>query len=368
MQLLNNIYAGYRASAKGLVRGNEVAPALVAIKDHLPAFFHDQILATGRDDANYRCYGGFGEVNRNFAHIPWVACCRRNIARKVQDGYFVVLLFRQDMAGCWLSLNQGFTQYKEAFVDDQLARQQSRAGAQTLVRMIVPPEGFVIGPIDLGATSSLGRGYEAGAVISRYYAAGDPEIEQPRVEDDFRRLLALYDDLAARAGNRVIALLPDEDEPYQAAAAEIARKPAKIPQLPQGPLPPPERQAGNARGGWRRDPGVAAAALHAADSRCEWNRDHETFIARRSRRNFVEAHHLIPVRMQANYPHRLDVAENVVSLCPTCHRKVHHGLGRERTEMAVAFFRRRQLLLAARGIHATEQDVRAIYRHELDDE
>lgn len=191
---------------------------------------------------------------------------------------------------------------------------------------------------------------QSGAIVSRYYAASDPDIDEVGVADDFRRLLDVYDALAVRAGNQVVALLPDVEGPYQAAAAEIARTPDEIPQLPDGPLAPPERLLGNNRGGWRRDLRAAAAALNAADSRCEWNPDHETFTARRGGRNFVEAHHLIPVSQQGSHPNRLDVPENIVSLCPTCHRKIHHGVSRERNQMAVTFFGRRARLLAERGI------------------
>ena len=320
----------------------------------------------GAHDADYRCYGGYGEVNRNFAHIPWVACCRRNITRTVTDGYFIVLLFRRDMAGCWLSLNQGFTQYKDFFAESRLALRQARVGAETLAQMVVVPEGFETGPIDLDAGSDLGRGYQAGAIVSRYYRANDPEVTTAQFSLDFRRLLNVYDDLFARAGNRIIALLPDAEGPYQAAAAEIAK--GEVEPLPAGPLPPPERNQANNRGGWRRDPRVAAAALRAANNLCEWDNGHETFIAKRTGANFAEAHHLIPISNQGVHQHRLDVAENIISLCPTCHRKIHHGLGRERVEMATEFFRRREAALNVRGIVATRQDISDIYRSPLDDD
>ncbi|QFP63333.1 MrcB family domain-containing protein [Brucella anthropi] len=366
MQLLDDVYGGYQASANGLVRGNETALSLLAVKTGLPNMLQRELATTGRNEADYRCYGGYGEVNRNFAHIPWVACCRRNVARSVKDGYFIVLLFHKDMTGCWLSLNQGFTQYKEFFVENRLASRQARVGAETLAQMVTVPEGFVTGAIDLGATSHLGRGYEAGAIISRYYVANDPGLNDNHFLEDFRRLLDIYDDLTARAGNQVITLLPDAEGPYQAAAAEIAR--AEVNSLPDGPLPPPERTLVNNRGGWRRDPSVAAIALRAAGNLCEWDNSHETFIARRSGVNFVEAHHLIPVSCQSEYKYRLDVSENIVALCPTCHRKIHNGVSRERSEMAVELFRRREALLSERGIESTPQEIRRIYRHELEDD
>jgi len=353
--------------ALGRVRGDENDQSLLTIKTGLPDRFQQELLAARGHDEAYYCYGGYGENNMNFAGIPWVACCRRDISVSVRHGYFIVLLFRRDMAGCWLSLNQGFTQYKDFFVQTGVALRQARAGAVALAQMVVVPEGFQAGPIDLDAKTDLGKGYQAGAIVSRYYRANDSRVTDDQFALDFRRLLNVYDDLVARAGNRVIALLPDAEGPYQAAAAAaIAR--VEVDPLPNGPLPPPERNQSNNRGGWRRDPRVAAVALRAADNLCEWDNGHETFIARRNGRNFVEAHHLIPVSNQGAHQHRLDVAENIVSLCPTCHRKIHHGLSPERVQMAAEFFRRREAALNARGILATPQDIRDIYRHELEDD
>lgn len=43
----------------------------------------------------------------------------------------------------------------------------------------------------------------------------------------------------------------------------------------------------------------------------------------------MEAHHLIPIN-QSQYMWKkkhanVDCIENIVSLCPTCHRAIHHG-------------------------------------------
>ncbi|MDR7029826.1 MrcB family domain-containing protein [Rhizobium rosettiformans] len=367
MQLLNDVYTNYRAVAHGLVGRDFDDTALTAIKTRLPALFRRELLASGMNaDADYRCYGGYGEVNRAFAHVPWVACCNRNISRKVRDGYFIVLLFRGDMAGCWLSLNQGFTQYRDVYVKKALALRQARLGAEALTRMIVAPEGFETGPIDLGAATDLAEGYQAGAIVSRYYGANDPLVTEGRFSEDFRRLLIVYNDLAARAGNRGINLLPDAEAPFQAAAAEIAKN--EVPPLPNGPLPPPERIQLNYRGGWRRDPKVAATALRAANNLCEWDNTHQSFIAKRTGASFSEAHHLIPVSRQGDYAHSLDVPENVVSLCPTCHRKIHHGQSSERMNMAADLFRRRETALAQRGIVLTRQEIRRMYKDELEED
>lgn len=58
---------------------------------------------------------------------------------------------------------------------------------------------------------------------------------------------------------------------------------------------------------------------------CEFKSDHKTFINRNNDLQYVEAHHLIPMALQDNFEYSLDVPSNIVSLCPNCHRMIHHG-------------------------------------------
>lgn len=366
MRSIEAVYEGYLQIANGLVRGNEDNAASKAIKKELPVFLQQQVSATKKSSLAYRCYGSFGEVNRNFAHIPWVACCRTDVAQNVMDGYFIVLLFRKDMTGCWLSLNQGFTQYRKNFGRNSQALRQAKLGAEILAQTVVIPEGFQRGPIELGAISALGRGYEAGAVISKFYPAANSCLTELKFSEDFRTLLGIYDDLVARIGKRVFSVFPDPEASYQATALKLSTQ--NIVTMPDGPLDPLPRLPGNARQIWRRDPSVAAMALKAARYRCEWSDDHETFVARRSGQNFTEAHHLIPVSKQDDYQFRLDVAENIVALCPTCHRKIHHARKEEKTHMAIVMFERRKDVLAARGLKPEAKDIEKIYRNEIREE
>ncbi|WP_165005054.1 MULTISPECIES: hypothetical protein [unclassified Enterococcus] len=40
-------------------------------------------------------------------------------------------------------------------------------------------------------------------------------------------------------------------------------------------------------------------------------------------KNFVEAHHLVPMAVQDYYQYTLDFTDNVTALYPSCHRLVH---------------------------------------------
>ncbi|MCP2033020.1 putative HNH restriction endonuclease [Planomicrobium sp. HSC-17F08] len=79
----------------------------------------------------------------------------------------------------------------------------------------------------------------------------------------------------------------------------------------------------------KRNPEVAKNALAASSYLCEIDKNHESFISRVSNEKYAEAHHLIPFQAINNFYMSIDVEANVISLCPNCHRKLHHGLFEE---------------------------------------
>src|SRR5206468_3798298 len=97
------------------------------------------------------------------------------VTTTTNEGYYVVLLFRQEMDGCFLSLNQGYTQFKRAFEIPSIARRQITRSAHACAEYLDPTPGLITGPISLGATHDMGRGYERGAIVSAHYGRGVDE-------------------------------------------------------------------------------------------------------------------------------------------------------------------------------------------------
>jgi 5-methylcytosine-specific restriction protein A len=54
---------------------------------------------------------------------------------------------------------------------------------------------------------------------------------------------------------------------------------------------------------------------------CKISHKHITFISNKT--NYVEGHHIIPMFQQKNYDFNLDDVNNIISLCPNCHREIH---------------------------------------------
>jgi 5-methylcytosine-specific restriction protein A len=53
-----------------------------------------------------------------WAQVPWVALFDRLITTSAQQGFYVVYLFRADLSGVYLSLNQGITIIRETYGTD----------------------------------------------------------------------------------------------------------------------------------------------------------------------------------------------------------------------------------------------------------
>jgi len=74
-----------------------------------------------------------------------------------------------------------------------------------------------------------------------------------------------------------------------------------------------------------RDRAKAVSVLNAA-SGCCLDSSHLTFTSRLTGKPFLEAHHVIPVNATPRFPGKnLDETDNIVALCPSCHRQIHHG-------------------------------------------
>lgn len=77
---------------------------------------------------------------------------------------------------------------------------------------------------------------------------------------------------------------------------------------------------------YKTDNRISGTVLRNASFKCEFDETHETFKKNKTDYPFVEAHHLIPMAKAGEfYPIQIDRAENIVALCPNCHRAVHLG-------------------------------------------
>ncbi len=78
-----------------------------------------------------------------------------------------------------------------------------------------------------------------------------------------------------------------------------------------------------------QDPALVKKRMELSKYRCEYNPSHQLFVARATGARYVEVHHVIPRKFQPQFwieKHKdLTRLDNLCSLCPWCHRAIHHG-------------------------------------------
>lgn len=108
-----------------------------------------------------------------------------------------------------------------------------------------------------------------------------------------------------------------------------------------------------------RDRMVAVNALVHANHQCEIATSHETFVRRSNNKPYTEPHHLVPLAFSDNFDVSLDVEENVVSLCSTCHNRIHYG--KDAAELVETLYSQRKELLQQVGIEVTLEELLSMY-------
>lgn len=96
--------------------------------------------------------------------------------------------------------------------------------------------------------------------------------------------------------------------------------------ISQPPTPTITKITIGARTTFKRNGIIATFALANAEYLCEVDKNHKTFISQRTNLPYSESHHFIPMKFQGDFSFPLDCIENIISLCPTCHRGFHHGI------------------------------------------
>lgn len=68
---------------------------------------------------------------------------------------------------------------------------------------------------------------------------------------------------------------------------------------------------------------------------------------------------MVPLAYSELFNSSLDVEENIVSLCSTCHNQIHYGQGAE--PLIRKLYAKRKELLSEAGIELSEQELLEMY-------
>lgn len=295
----------------------------------------------------FKVKGSIG--NGNIARVPWVGIFRKEITENAENGYYIVLLFSENMSCCYLSLNQGITAVEKLYTKNFASRKMQEAASKALTYLECNPEAHK-GPIDLASTGDLGRAYEAASIVSFKYSAEQPPTDSVFF-DHLDQLLNYYETLFKTFGKSLNSLIAVSEGEFQQVVLEKAASNSKSSHVEQDvAVADSMRKVVFGNKGFYRSPIIAAEAIKAADFRCEIDAEHWTFASKAKKQRYVEAHHLIPISQQPRFIASLDVVENIVCLCATCHRMLHFGVERERRALLISLFKERRQKLIHKSI------------------
>lgn len=117
---------------------------------------------------------------------------------------------------------------------------------------------------------------------------------------------------------------------------------------------------------YRRNPLLGRIAIQNAYYCCENEPLHETFESAKTHKSFMEAHHLVPVKYQQQiwqkYNINVDCTENIVSLCPTCHRAFHNGTKEVKAELIENIYKKNFPKYKYIGFEISLDEIKKLYK------
>ena len=129
----------------------------------------------------------------NWAGIPWIAFLDQAETKTTQKGVYGVLLFREDLSGVYLTLNQGVTEVTDQHPKIEARKiLRERANQYGLLVPELKAAGFNIdADIDLKTEGDLGINYEASTIACKLYTRGAIPSDDA-IAADLEALLASY--------------------------------------------------------------------------------------------------------------------------------------------------------------------------------
>jgi hypothetical protein len=137
---------------------------------------------------NYHVSGSYGQGNKS--EYPWIMISNKQITKSAQKGLYLVYLFRSDMKGFYLSLNQGITYYENSFGKDSFSNAQK---VSSYFRELLNTEQYLSRIELISKKNKLARGYEASNIIAKYYDLEN--FTEMQLSQDLNKMIDLYNQI-----------------------------------------------------------------------------------------------------------------------------------------------------------------------------
>jgi hypothetical protein len=150
------------------------------------------------DTSKYEIHSSVGQGN--WAEIPWIAVFDKDISTSAKKGYYIVYLFCSDMSGMYISLNQGWTYFRDQYGIKQGRREIAALSKYWKQILSSTLDDFSFDEIDLRIKkgSVLANGYELGHICGKFYSR-DTLPSSDTLADDLRNLIGVFRELKGKS-------------------------------------------------------------------------------------------------------------------------------------------------------------------------
>jgi 5-methylcytosine-specific restriction protein A len=241
----------------------------------------------------------------NWTFTPWIAILDILVTNTAQSGYYPVFLFRDDMSGFYLSLNQGVTDVKNKYHRE--AKQILKIKAEDFrAQLSFIPKNFDKLHISLRTKSStkspLSSFYEAGNIIAKYYSAYNLPSDS-QLKDDILEVLKLYEILSYNEGLPTSQAEIENDEGNFIGFEDLRRF--------------------RFHKRIERNTLLSKKVKKIQGYTCKSCKMNFKEIYGSLGENFIEAHHLKPIATLKKDKVHLDIRHDFTVLCSNCHSMIH---------------------------------------------
>lgn len=274
-------------------------PAVTAITVDIPSEIEKIIIEKER----FKIKGTKGVSN--LPAIPWIAIFDVLVTQSAQSGYYPVFLFKDDMSGFYLSLNQGVThvveKYKKNAKDVLLLLANDYRAQIGLINSNFNQE-----PIQLkslkSTKTSLATLYSAGNILSKYYESNNiPSNFQ--LQTDILEMLKIYEMISYNEGLPTTeGEIEDDEKDYK--AIQDLRKFRFHKRI-------------------ERNITLSKKVKKVQGYRCKACELDFTRMYGELGKDFIEAHHLKPISKLTGEKIELDARKDFTVLCSNCHSMIH---------------------------------------------
>jgi hypothetical protein len=151
------------------------------------------------------------------AEVPWVGIFDPQITTTATKGIYIVFLFKDDMTGFYLSLNQGITTYQKKYKSSKY-KVAFRVSEKIRSNIITDNTIFNKSPINLSSKQKPSwrvTGYEKTNIVSKFYSVREDKFSNYDILGDLNKFILLYKEIISQLNysyDDFVEIIAEEDD------------------------------------------------------------------------------------------------------------------------------------------------------------